>query len=234
MQKNTSQSRPLSEKTAERIRQYIEENGLKIGDKLPNEFQLAEICGVGRSTIREAVKILVFEQYVEIVRGSGTFVSEPISIQEDPMGLTKFKNDFKTALNFFEVRLMLEPEIASLAAANATYEDCQKLLELCEAVEQLISKGESHLDADVAFHNQIAVCSKNNIASNVMEVVTKGVSYFVMATGNSLAHETYIYHRKIAESIVAGDSVGARCHMITHLNGPRSLILKKLENGEEA
>ncbi len=47
----------------------IESNGMKTGDKLPNEFQLAEICGVGRSTIREAIKLLVFFGKVEAIRG---------------------------------------------------------------------------------------------------------------------------------------------------------------------
>lgn len=64
----------LPEQTAEKIREYIESNGMKTGDKLPNEFQLAEICGVGRSTIREAIKLLVFSGKVEVIRGSGTYI----------------------------------------------------------------------------------------------------------------------------------------------------------------
>ena len=66
----------LPEQTAEKIREYIESNGMKTGDKLPNEFQLAEICGVGRSTIREAIKLLVFSGKVEVIRGSGTYIKK--------------------------------------------------------------------------------------------------------------------------------------------------------------
>ena len=51
--RQTQKEKLLPEQTAEKIRGYIEGNGLKVGDKLPNEFQLAEICGVGRSTVRE-------------------------------------------------------------------------------------------------------------------------------------------------------------------------------------
>ena len=63
--RQTQKEKLLPEQTAEKIRGYIEGNGLKVGDKLPNEFQLAEICGVGRSTVREAIKLLVFSGKVE-------------------------------------------------------------------------------------------------------------------------------------------------------------------------
>ena len=58
--RQTQKEKLLPEQTAEKIRGYIEGNGLKVGDKLPNEFQLAVFCGVGRSTVREAIKLLVF------------------------------------------------------------------------------------------------------------------------------------------------------------------------------
>ena len=64
--RQTQKEKLLPEQTAEKIRGYIEGNGLKVGDKLPNEFQLAEICGVGRSTVREAIKLLVFSGKVEV------------------------------------------------------------------------------------------------------------------------------------------------------------------------
>lgn len=77
----------LPEQTAEKIREYIESNGMKTGDKLPNEFQLAEICGVGRSTIREAIKLLVFSGKVEVIRGSGTYIKKEKAPQEVTMAM---------------------------------------------------------------------------------------------------------------------------------------------------
>ena len=73
--RQTQKEKLLPEQTAEKIRGYIEGNGLKVGDKLPNEFQLAEICGVGRSTIREAIKIWFFWKS-EVIRGSGTYIKK--------------------------------------------------------------------------------------------------------------------------------------------------------------
>ena len=78
MFKNVQQQReiPLSEKVAQQIGNLIKERNIQIGDKLPNEFELAESLNVGRGTIREAVKILVARNCLEIRRGKGTFVTE--------------------------------------------------------------------------------------------------------------------------------------------------------------
>ena len=95
----------LPEQTAEKIREYIESNGMKTGDKLPNEFQLAEICGVGRSTIREAIKLLVFSGKVEVIRGSGTYIkkekegAEMMELEKYTLGSLKravFEGDVET------------------------------------------------------------------------------------------------------------------------------------------
>ena len=64
----------LSERVAVKIRQYIIENEMKAGDRLPNELQMAEYCEVGRGTVRDAVKLLRFEGLVEVVQGSGTYL----------------------------------------------------------------------------------------------------------------------------------------------------------------
>ena len=64
----------LSERVAVKIRQYIIENEMKAGDRLPNELQMAEYCEVGRGTVRDAIKLLRFEGLVEVVQGSGTYL----------------------------------------------------------------------------------------------------------------------------------------------------------------
>lgn len=220
-------AKPLPEQAAEKIRAYIREHNLKVGSKLPNEFQLAELCDVGRSTIREAIKILIFEGMVEVVRGSGTFITEQKNrMPEDPMGLQNDSDLEKRALEFIDVRLMLEPEVAAMAATNATYKDCQRLKEIQREVEACVYAKKDHLQADILFHSQIAECSKNKVVYNLMEIIVKGIPIFVEVTKNSLAEITLEQHRAIAEAIAAGDAVGARCAMISHLNHNRNKILK--------
>lgn len=233
MPQQSMTGKTLPEQAAETIRNYIRDQHLTVGDKLPNEFQLAEICEVGRSSIREAIKILVFEGLVEVVRGSGTFILEQkIQQPDDPMGFQEFadgKDLTKQALEFLDVRLMLEPEVAALAAQNANYKDCQKLKEAEEAVRRCILAGEDHLPADVQFHLQIARCSRNSIVCNLMEIIVKGVLVFGEVTKKSMTKETLSYHREILEAITSGDAIGARCSMIGHLNHNRKFILKEME-----
>ncbi len=68
----------LSEKVAKDIQQMIKENGLGPGDKLPNELEMMTLINVGRSTIREAIKILVSMGMLEVRRGRGTFVGQTL------------------------------------------------------------------------------------------------------------------------------------------------------------
>ena len=106
----------LGSQIEDSLMEYILNEPVAIGEKLPNEFELAEKFGVGRSTIREAVKSLVSKGVLEVRRGSGTYVVSTSSLEEDPLGLGRFEDKYHLALELFEVRLMLEPEIAALAS----------------------------------------------------------------------------------------------------------------------
>ena len=226
----------LPEQTAEQICAYITEKDLKPGDRLPNEFQLADICGVGRSTIREAVKLLIFSGKVEVIQGSGTYIreekrpEEAETIKDDPIGLQEGSKDnlFQTGLEFVDVRLMLEPEVAAMAAVNADYADCQKLKETQKKVEDLVQKGQDHIEADMEYHRQLAACTHNQILCNLMEIVVKGIPLFVKLTNNDYARFTVDDHKAITEAVACQDAQGARYAMITHLNSNRKLILKAL------
>ena len=114
-----------------------------IGEKIPNEYELAEMYGVGRSTIRETVKSLVSKGILEVRQGSGTYVIGTDTLENDPLGFSKYEDKYKLALELFEVRLMLEPEIAALAAQKATEQDKEEIVRLCDEVENLYLAGEN-------------------------------------------------------------------------------------------
>ena len=77
---------------------------MEVGQKIPNEFELAEKFGVGRSTIREAVKGLVSKGILEVRRGSGTYVISTSTLEDAPLGLSKFEDKYKLALELLDVR----------------------------------------------------------------------------------------------------------------------------------
>ena len=77
----------LAEQIEEQIYEYVTQRGLSPGERLPNEFEMANMFGVGRSTVREAVKILVSRGVLETKRGSGTYVREIMPKDLDPLNL---------------------------------------------------------------------------------------------------------------------------------------------------
>ena len=216
--------KPLAEQVAEHILKGIVENGLEAGDKIPNEFELAEAIGVGRGTVREAIKILASRQVVEIRRGAGTFVSENQGMVEDPLGLSFLKDKTHLALDLLAVRMMLEPEIAALAARNASHKQMGELKDQMNKVEDLINSGEDHTREDILFHQKIAVCSGNMVVEKLVPIINSAVTLFVDVTKARLGKETIETHREIVDCISRRDSEGARCAMNMHLAYNRKLI----------
>lgn len=221
--------KPLAEQVADYILNFIVDSGLEAGAKLPNEFELAERTGVGRGTIREAVKILVSRNILEIRRGAGTYVSDRQGIVEDPLGLAFIKDKKHLAMDLLNVRLMLEPEIARMAAENATQEQKEALRKQCDKVEDIIYQGKNHMEEDVRLHEMIAACSGNQVMEKLVPVINSSIAVFVDVTNGRLRQETIETHREIVDAIVAGDGDGARCAMNMHLLYNRRAITSKEE-----
>lgn len=224
----------LAEQVQEQIFHYIVDTPLELGAKLPNEFELGEMFGVGRSTIREAVKILSSKGIVEVRHGSGTYVLSTKEKNPDPLGLKDLEDQKRLALDLVDLRLMLEPGIAELAAQNATPEDIAKLRRLCETVEQRIKNDERYLEDDIAFHTCIAECSKNKVVEQIVPIIDTAVMLNVNVTHKMLKQETVETHWAVCEAIAEGDAIGARSAMTMHLALNRNLIKKliKMEDQE--
>lgn len=219
----------LGSQVEDELMNFILREPIEVGQKIPNEFELAEKFGVGRSTVREAVKGLVSKGILEVRRGSGTFVISTYTLEDDPLGLSKFEDKFKLALELFDVRLMLEPEIASLACDYATEEEKKQLQQLCDEVEQVYKSGKNHIEKDIEFHTCIARCSKNRVVETLIPVINTAVMTFANLTHRTLMQETIDTHRAITDAIIKGDSVGAKCAMIMHLTYNRQSLIRMLE-----
>lgn len=222
----------LAEQVADRISEMIKEQTLTQGQKLPNEFELAGLLNVGRGTVREAVKLLVSRNVLEIQRGRGTYVNRFPGVVDDPLGFNYMKDKYRLAQDLLEMRMLLEPQIAELAAVRATEEDIKEITRLCDEVEMMIREGVPHLTKDVEFHGRIASSTRNQVMPNIIPIITKGVSYFVEMTNYSLDKETIETHRQITNAIAAHDPLAAKAAMSQHLIYNRDRM-KKYGNPEE-
>ncbi|MCI8371857.1 MAG: FadR family transcriptional regulator [Lachnospiraceae bacterium] len=222
----------LGEQIEDELMNYILQEPIEIGQRLPNEFELAEKFGVGRSTIREAVKGLVSKGILEVKRGSGTYVMNTRSMEDDPLGLSRLQDKYKLALELFEVRLMIEPDIAALAAEFAAKEELKQLLQLCDETEQMYINGKNHIQKDIEFHTCIARCSKNRVVETLIPIINTAVLTFANLTHRTLMKETIETHRAVVNAILNRDPVGARCAMVMHLTYNRQALMKKLKERE--
>lgn len=219
----------LGNRIEAQLMRYIQEEPIPVGEKIPNEFELAEKFGVGRSTIREAVKGLVSQGMLEVRQGSGTYVISAYPAEEDPLGLGRYDDKYQLALELFDVRLMIEPEIAAYAAMNATEGDVAELHRLCNEVEEIYRSGENHVRKDIELHTAIARCSKNRVVEILVPLIDSAVHTFANVTHRELMEETIETHRAVVDAIERHDQVGARCAMVMHLTYNRQMIVKMLE-----
>ena len=127
--------KPLPEKTADAISDMIYRNNYRVGAKLPNEIDLAREFEVSRNTVREAIRILVSRNVLEVKRGSGTFVSARLGLTDDPLGLSLICDKKKLVRDLIQIRLMIEPKMASMAAEYATFDEIRALEENCRKAD---------------------------------------------------------------------------------------------------
>ena len=192
-----TQTKTLAEQVADGIMNLIQETPYKAGDKLPTEKELCESTGAGRNTVREALKILASRNVLEIRQGAGTFVSEKQGIPDDPLGFSMVNDHVKLTKDLLQVRIMLEPQIAALAAQCAKEHEIKELEEILEEMEAAMKKREDYSELDTKFHTKIAKCTHNIVMENLLPVIGKGVAVFAKEVAQTEYDRTWISHRKI-------------------------------------
>lgn len=184
---------------------------LRPGDKLPTEAEMAENMGVGRNSIREAIKILVYLGVLEIRRAEGTFVCEGFSESMiDPMiyGIILDKED--SYENLMELREMIEVGVLQLAMAKVQEEELKSLKEKLGHMKTAIEAGSENVEnafwADNEFHDAICNIGKNplvNKINQVVRVLTYSMRFTTVETmiKTGRGQELYEAHQKIYEMI---------------------------------
>lgn len=220
---------PLSERVASALIAHILDEGLSQGDKLPNEKLLCEKLEVGRSTLREAVRMLASRNILVVKHGSGIYVSDKPGLSDDPLGLAFIRDKEKLVLDLVDFRLMVEPRTAALAAQKATDEQIAELKELCLEVERCIAAKQSHARADAAFHTKLGELSGNCVMPNLEPIMFKAIELFARMCVKNSREETISSHRQIVSFIEKHDSMGAMDAMVMHLTLNRASLIKYLK-----
>lgn len=205
----------LADSTAQQIMKMIEEeNRFSVGDKLPNENDLALELGVSRSTLREAVKILTTNGILEIKRGRGTFVTSNTIISSQNF------SDIASGLDdLFEMRLMFEPDCAYLAAERATDEEIEIICHYGEQIEKKILSGEDRTEEEQKFHESIANATHNSFVKQFMPIIFNAIKkgVVVLTKDQDVSEDNLKDDRLIMEFIKKRNPEGARTAMRLHI-----------------
>ena len=165
------QRRRLYEDIVQQLHTLIRQGMLQHGARLPSERMLAERFNVSRSSVREAIRSLELQGLVVSRRGSGTFINtEAIETVVALLASTLTTGD-ETVKEIFEMRHLLEPQIAAVAATRADPDEVQRLADILEEQQEQLARGESGVDADTAFHFALASATHNSALVKVVSAV---------------------------------------------------------------
>ena len=218
------QSSRLYEQIVEQIEQSVQRGDLKPGDQLPAERELAEQVGVSRTAVREAVKALREKGLVEAYPGKGTFItsgsSNPMRLSIDRM-MRSAQVDATSSL--VEVREILEPEIAALAAVRATEENLNSLRESVAVMDAAKRDPDAYIEADLDFHLELAEAAANPLILSLIDSIVgvlreQRMRIFEVEGGPDRGQ---YHHKRILEAMEHQDAQGAREAMRAHLRQVR-------------
>lgn len=221
-----------ADEVAQRITNAILKEEFKPGERLPAERELARALGVGRTSVREALKSLNMLGLIEVRSGFGTYVR----LDHGDLFARAFEMGFMVSrtkiIELIEARRLIEVGLAHLAAQRRTPEDLEKMENLVRVMEAADDEHASEfLEANLAFHLAIAEAARNKVLlqvfSTIRGLLRQSMERVIRKSGVAGAAA----HRPIFTAIQQGDAESARAAMEEHLSRAK-LLVDLLPEGE--
>ena len=229
----TDQKRPISmgseprQETApgmvvRQIRKDIESGTLIPGEKLPPQTEMANMYGVGISSVREAVNTLEVMGFLEVIHGSGTYVKKERPFNRS--NLDQLEQDLAKSSPFelFELREMLECHVTRLAATRADDTSQKKIIDSCDILANSVGENQKFIEADRNFHIEICRAGGQHATSIIIDLIHHINHTHIKLAQTTLTAEYRLKAvetaRQITSHIVSGDDIGAVRCMRSHLD----------------
>jgi GntR family transcriptional regulator, transcriptional repressor for pyruvate dehydrogenase complex len=220
----TIQASRLYEQIVQQIEESILKGELTEGSQLPAERDLAKQFGVSRTAVREAIKALQEKGLVDAFPGRGTFVTNgpPNSMRRSLDRIIK-SGEPEGRAYLVEVREILEPEIAALAAVRATDEDLAEMRDAVYAMDHERQDSDAFIEADLDFHLALAEAAGNPIVLSLIDSIVgllrdQRLQIFRISGGPERGQH---HHHRILDAVARHDSQAARAAMQAHLTQVR-------------
>jgi GntR family transcriptional repressor for pyruvate dehydrogenase complex len=212
-------NRRVTQQVQDQLKELILFGVFHPGERLPSERDLAEALGVSRTAIREGLGALQALGLVVIRHGSGVYVSDTFLSSVVPDTLGRMEADSATARDLIEVRLIVEPEIAALAASRATEEDLDRLRHDVEAFRTQLGVIRRP-PTDLGFH--VDLCKATHNAP--LLAIVQWVIQFYAKSGQVPKAKDVLDHERICLAVVSRDPDAARDAMRSHLEWVRKSL----------
>jgi GntR family transcriptional repressor for pyruvate dehydrogenase complex len=226
----------LYELVADRILEDVSRGLLKAGQSLPPERVLADEYAVGRSSIREALRTLESRGVIEGI-GRGTFVvaRNPNPLNQSLALLLAMRDGDMHEL--YEVRRILEVEMAALAANRRTDPDLERMRTGLDEMADGLQSRERYIGGDLTFHLAVVSAARNRIAAHMMQAIREVIRRALMSIYHipGSPERSMDQHRQIYEAVAAGEPEAARERMREHLERVEAEVevtLERLGTGE--
>ena len=230
----------ISAQIAEQIRSSIMSGEFVPGNRLPPERELAEMFGVSRPSVREALNILGASGLVEVLQGGGTTVK---SLMEQGSGNSlsdMIRVEQERALDVIEVRKCMESWTAYFAAQRALPEDLRRMEEIIDGMRQNLETLQPSEDLDANFHIVVARATHNIVWLHLMQNIFDAMKEFQRGVWRAVylteedQRQLFSHHQDVYQAIINRDAERARILMLEHLGFAEersNLYLKKIKEG---
>jgi GntR family transcriptional repressor for pyruvate dehydrogenase complex len=229
-------SSKVYEQIAEQIEQLILSGKLHSGDRLPTERELAEQFQASRTAVREAMKTLAQKGLVDMRPGRGTVVIDGTSqAMQHSLGLMIRVGQAGSESNLVEVREILEPELAALAAARATGEHIAAMQQAVQVMDASLDDANTYIAADNDFHLALARATHNDLiltfVDSIVGLLSEQRKHIFSVAGGSARGQ--IHHKQILDAILLHDPEAARAAMRAHLQQVRADVETAISHRDE-
>jgi GntR family transcriptional repressor for pyruvate dehydrogenase complex len=202
-----------------RVKDALLNKTLQPGDYLPSETALARTLGIGKSSVREAIKMLQAMGVVEVRRGQGTVVRRQPG--PDYISPLVFQLIMETGYpdDLIELRLMFEPAFCVMAMERATPEDLARIRKAVERLERSSRAGRPSADDDMAFHLAILKATRNPLVIRIGETIFQLFKPSISISMQYIANRAVEDHRRIFDALLSGDADKLRSAVLKSYDG---------------
>ncbi len=214
------ESKKLSDKVTDNLLYMIQvQKVFKPGEQLPNEIELANQLGVSRTTLREAENQLVAMNILTKTRGKGTFVTDPAEREEEAKEFDNLNYMHSRLSDLYNLRMMMEPSLAGLAAVKATDEELAEIEELSLQLAEENISSEKIVEINQRFHAAIAKATHNELIVKTFDRINNAiVQYFDKEKLEMMNSEDVIRsHALVVQYMKLRDQMGTKKAMELHL-----------------